>query len=196
MAMFNSCSVVGAVAVLLLVCSSYSSAENDGGCSPAPPNTLIASNASTQHSSNNVPLILQTGAPSNIFRVLIGSIATLPWTVYSESQVRQFGLWCQVRSSELGSTPANNIGDWYYPTSSGFDALSSTTNDSTPYQSLKCTNQIGLVVDGDVTNYQGIVRCNTYANSRTNHVAIYSDNVFNMLKTSEKTYAVCTYNYQ
>ena len=187
MAMSSSCSVVGVIAVLLLVCSSYSSAENDGGCSPAPPNTLITSNASTQHSSNNVPLILQTGAPSYIFRILIGSIATLPWTVYSESQVRQFGLWCQVRSSELGSSPANNIGDWYYPTSTGFDTLSSTTNDSTPYQSLKCTNQIGLVVDGDVTDYQGIVRCNTDANSRTNHVAIYSDNVFNMLKTSKKT---------
>ena len=186
MAMFNSCSVVGVVAVFLLVCSSYSSAENDGGCSPTPPNTLIPSNVPTQHSSNNVPLILQTGAP---FRILIGSIATLPWTVYSESQVRQFGLWCQVRSSELGSTPANHIGDWYYPTSTGFDTVSSTTNDSTPYQSLKCTNQIGLVVDGDVTNYQGIVRCNRHANYMTNHVAIYSDNVFNMLKTSKKTCA-------
>ena len=185
MAMFSSCSVVGVAAVLLLVCSSYSSAENDGGCSPAPPNTLITSNVSTQHSSNNVPLILQTGAP---FQVLIGSIATIPWTVYSESQVRQFGLWCQVKSSALGSTPANNIGYWYYPTSSGFATLSSTTNDSTPYQSLKCTNQIGLVVDGDVTNYQGIVTCNRNAYYWYS-VAIYSDNVFDMLKASKKTYA-------
>ena len=115
------------VTMLLFVCSRYSSAQNDGGCSPTPPNTLIASNASTQHSSNNVPLILQTGAPSYIFRVLIGSIGTIPWTVYSETQVKQFGLWCQVRSSALGSTPANNIGDWYYPTSTGFNTLTHHT---------------------------------------------------------------------
>ena len=80
----------------------------------------------------------------------------------------------------------SNIGDWYYPTtgnaSDGFTLLPSTTNDTAPYQSLKCTNQIGLVVDGDVTNNQGIVRCTTTVPNlgrEANYFGVYSDDVFN-----------------
>ena len=58
-------------------------------------------------------------------------------------------------------------------------------NDGTPYQSLKCTNQIGLVVDGNVTNYQGIVRCTTVPglNTDSNYMAVYTDSVFEALRT-------------
>ena len=64
--------------------------------------------------------------------------------------------------------------------------LTNTTNDDTPYQSLKCTNQIGLVVDSDVTNYQGIVRCTTTVpglNTDSNYMAVYKDSVFEALRT-------------
>ena len=144
------------VALLLLVC--WISSAQDGGCSPDPPNTLISS---TNLLNNNVPRILMNSVSDTIFRPLIGGHGAASWVVFSQSQVRQFGLWCQVRQVKTNNMPDSNIGDWYYPTSSGFTMLTNTTNDSTPYQSLKCTNQIGLVVDGDVTNYQGIVRCTT-----------------------------------
>ena len=138
--------------LLLAIVCRYSSAQ-DGGCSPDPPNTLNSSHP-THLLSNNVPKILTGDASLNtIFRPLIGGYGTNTWAVFSESQVRQFGLWCQVRQVNTNNTPDNNIGDWYYPTASGgFTILTNTTNDSTPYQSLNCTNQIGLVVDGDVTN--------------------------------------------
>ena len=80
---------------------------------------------------------------------------------------------------------SSNIGDWFYPAASnGLTLLNSTAaaNDSsTPYQSLKCTNQIGLVVDGDVTNYQGIVRCTTTVPGLVidaNYMAVYIDSVY------------------
>ena len=135
------------LSVLLLVC--WFSSAQDGGCSPDPPNTLISSRPAGLL-SNKVPKIL---ANVGIFRPVIGGRGTDPWTVFSESQVRQFGLWCQVNAEKMNVQDNSNIGDWYYPTSSGFTMLTNTTNDGTPYQSLNCTNQIGLVVDDDVTNY-------------------------------------------
>ena len=63
--------------------------------------------------------------------------------------------------------------------------LTNTTNDGTPYQSLKCANQIGLVVDSDVTNYQGIVRCTTTVpglDTDSNYIAVYNDSVFEALR--------------
>ena len=81
----------------------------------------------------------------------------------------------------------DNIGDWYYPRSNGdtpdgLSLLPNNSNDSVPYQSLKCTNQIGLVVDGNVTEYQGIVRCTTTItglNRQSNYFLVYSDDTFN-----------------
>ena len=175
---------VPAIVLLFLLCR-YSSAQ-DGGCSPDPPNTLTSSNP-TYLLSNNVPVILTGSVPDTIFRPLIGGHGTDPWAVFSESQVRQFGLWCQVRPVNTNNMPDSNIGDWYYPTASGgFTILTNTTNDGTPYQSLKCTNQIGLVVDGNVTNYQGIVRCTTTVpglNTDSNYMAVYTDSVFEALRT-------------
>ena len=168
---------------LLLVC--WFSSAQDGGCSPDPPNTLmpsgpIESNARRNLFENNVPVILPG---VGVFRPLIGGYGFNPWAVFSESQVMQFGLWCQVNTNNM---PESNIGDWYYPTSSGFTMLTNTTNDGTPYQSLKCTDQIGLVLDGNLTNYQGIVRCTTTVpglNTDSNYMAVYNDSVFEALRT-------------
>ena len=169
------------ISLLLLVCS-FSASAQDGGCSPDPPNTLMPSHP-THLLSNNVPKIL---ADDGIFRPLIGGYGLDPWTVLDESQVMQFGLWCQVRQVNTNNMPDSNIGDWYYPTSSDFTMLTNTTNNGSPYQSLKCTNQIGLVVDSDVTNYQGIVRCTTTVpglNTDSNYMAVYKDSVFEALRT-------------
>ena len=80
----------------------------------------------------------------------------------------------------------NNIGDWYYPSGDTSDGSilvpTSDPSNTVPYQSLKCTNQIGLVVDGDVTNNQGIVRCTTTITGlqrQSNYFVVYSDSVFN-----------------
>ena len=173
------------LSVLLLVCW-FSSAE-DGGCSPDPPDTLISSRPANLL-SNNVPVILMDGVPDTTFRSLIGGYGFDPWTVFNESQVKKFGLWCQVRQVNTNNMPDSNIGDWYYPTSSGFTMLTNTTNDGTPYQSLKCTNQVGLVVDSDVTNYQGIVRCTTTVpglNTDSNYMAVYKNSVFADLRTGK-----------
>ena len=181
------------VALLLLPVCTYSSAQ-DGGCSPDPPSTLIPSGpfegANRRNLLNNsVPVILpDSNVPDTIYRPLIGGYGTNTWAVFSESQVRQFGLWCQVRQVNTNNMSDSNIGDWYYPTASGgFTILTNTANDGTPYQSLKCTNQIGLViVYGNVTNYQGIVRCTTTVpglNTDSNYMAVYTDSVFETLRT-------------
>ena len=80
----------------------------------------------------------------------------------------------------------SNIGDMFYPTGDGPDgftvAPTSDTSNNVPYQQLECTNQIGIIVDGDVTNNQGIVKCNTTIpnlNRDTNYWVVYSTNVFN-----------------
>ena len=116
-------------------------------------------------------------------RPKIGNQGTDWWTVFSATQVQTYGLWCQVLPADnMGM--GDNIGDWYYPsedTPDGFTLLPNGTSDTVPYQSLKCANQIGLVVDGDVTNYQGIVRCTapiTGLNRQSNYFVVYSDSVF------------------
>ena len=118
-------------------------------------------------------------------RPKIGGNSTDWWTVFSESQVREHGLWCQVLPEDnMGM--GDNIGDWYYPPGDTPDGSTlvptSDPSNTVPYQSLKCTNQIGLVVDGDVTNNQGIVRCTTTITGlkrHSNHMVVYSDSVFN-----------------
>ena len=164
------------VTVLLLVCRYYTAAQ-DGGCSPSPSSTLISSSGSLF--SNNVPMI---NAQPKIFQPIVGGHRTDSWAMFSTTQVQQHGLWCQVRLEDTNNMSNSNIGYWHYPTTDGYSLLHSTTIDNTPYQSLKCTNQIGLVVDGDVTNYQGIVKCNTTVpnlNRYENYFVVYDDNVFN-----------------
>ena len=78
----------------------------------------------------------------------------------------------------------SNIGDWYYPTTGDSFTLVPTSgpNNTVPYQSLKCTNQVGLVLNGSVTNNQGIVRCTTTVpnlNREANFFGVYSDSVYN-----------------
>ena len=171
------CTVV-AVAVLLLLCK-YSSAQDGGGCSPSPPTNLLSS---VQLWGNKVPMILTDG-PKDILRPLIGGHGTDSWAMFSATQVRQHGLWCQVRPENNNATAVPHIGDWYYPTNDGYTLLlPNKTYNSTPYQSFKCNNQIGVVVDGDVTNYQGIMKCNTTVSNLirdTNYIAVYDDNIFN-----------------
>ena len=119
-------------------------------------------------------------------RPKIGGQGTDWWTMFSAKQVKKHGLWCQV-IPEDNMGMGDNIGEWYYPRSNGdtpdgLTLLPNNSNASVPYQSLKCNNQIGLVVDGDVTDYQGIVRCTTTItglNRQSNYFLIYSDNVFN-----------------
>ena len=170
--------VVIPVTVLLLMCRYYTAAQ-DGGCSPSPPSTLINSGPSGSLFSNKVPMI---NAQAGIFQPIVGGHRTNSWVVFSTTQVQHHGLWCQVNQAHTGHTPNSNIGDWCYPTTDGYTLLPNTNTNSTPYQSLKCTNQIGLVVDGDVTNYQGIVKCNTTVtnlNRYDNYFVVYDDNVFN-----------------
>ena len=180
------------VVALLLVCR-YSSAQ--GGCSPTPPNTLISGGSSGALRSNNVPNIITSGGVLNtLFRPVVGPHTTDPWAVFSETQVRQHGLWCQVQLSNTNNMADNNIGDWYYPTPSGLLALDNISNDSTPYQELKCDNQVGLVVDGDIMNNQGIVRCTTNITGLTtftglsidsNYLGVYEDSVITTIRNCE-----------
>ena len=79
----------------------------------------------------------------------------------------------------------SDIGDWYYSpgdTPDGFTLVPTTSSSSVPYQSLKCTDQIGLLRTSSIANNQGIVKCNTTLSNlpRTaNYFLVYSDNVFN-----------------
>ena len=173
-------SVLFVVAMLLLVCRD-SSAQ---GCTPAPPSTLMNSTGALQPGSN-VPVVPTYGEAS-LFRGSIGGYFVSPWAVFSESQVRDHGLWCQVRQAATGGMANNDIGDWYYPTPSGLLALKNINNDSTPYQELKCDNQVGLVVDGDIINNQGIVRCTTTITGVSPvdiYMAVYKDTVFEQLRS-------------
>ena len=182
--------------VVLLHLRRYSSAVQ-GGCSPAPP-TLMSSGPSGALRSNNVPNILiphaSVKAPNTLFRPVVGGHGTDPWSVFSETQVRQHGLWCQVQEVNTNNEANNNIGDWYYPTPSGLLALDNIVNDSTPYQELKCDNQVGLVVDGDIMNNQGIVRCTTTITGLTtlsglstdsNYLGVYEDSVITTIRDCE-----------
>ena len=77
-----------------------------------------------------------------------------------------------------------NIGDFYYPTGdgpNGFTLVPTSATNSAPYVSLKCTNQIGVVVDGNMTNNQGFVKCNSTVPNLDrdgNYWVVYSDTVY------------------
>ena len=188
---------LAAFAVLLLLCR-HSSAQ--GGCSPAPPGTLIGGGPGTLR-SNNVPNILPPNqfVPDATWRTVVGGHGTDPWAVFSETQVRQHGLWCQVQESQTNNMADNNVGDWYYPTPSGLTELNNISNDGTPYQELKCDNQVGLVVDGDIMNNQGIVRCTTNITDLTtlagvstnvNYLGVYEDSVITAIRNCKSYHSV------
>ena len=103
------------------------------------------------------------------------------WVMFSESQVRDHGLWCQVREENNGGM-GSDIGDWYYPPGTTPDGFTLAINSGLPYQSLECTNMIGLLRIGSLANNQGIVRCNTTITSGldryVNYFAVYTDSVF------------------
>ena len=124
-----------------------------------------------------------------VLRPQVGGQYVRPWSVFSATQIQQHGLWCQVNSANNGGM-GSNIGDMFYPTGDGPDGFTAVSTskprNSMPYQQLKCTNQIGLVVGADVTNNQGIVKCtSTIPNTNTHYWAVYSDAVFsNYCKSS------------
>ena len=176
------------IVVVMVIACRYCTAD----CNPTPQNDLsvppLISDIPEVYSKskllshiyqfNNVNIVVD-------FRPKIGNQSTDWWAVFSETQVREHGLWCQVLPADnMGM--GDNIGDWYYPPGDTPDGSilvpTSDPSNTVPYQSLKCTNQIGLVVDGDVTNYQGIMRCTTTITElqrQSNYFVVYSDSVFN-----------------
>ena len=54
--------------------------------------------------------------------------------MFSESQVRDHGLWCQVHTP-AGSMGNSDIGDWYYPPGATPNGFTQATTSSLPYQS-------------------------------------------------------------
>ena len=126
-----------------------------------------------------------------VLRSQIGSRGTDSWAMFSVSQIEANGLWCQVRNNHTANM-SSNIGDWYYPTPlNGTTLVPTSPNNTAPYLSLKCTNQIGLIlVDTDgIENYSGddnsvntgIVRCVTTVpnlSRQANYFGVYFDDVF------------------
>ena len=91
------------------------------------------------------------------------------------------GLWCQVNSASNAGM-SSNIGDMFYPTGDGPDGFTVASASSTPFQQLKCTNQIGIIVNSDTVNNQGVVKCNTTIpnlDTDTNYWVVYLSSVFN-----------------
>ena len=81
---------------------------------------------------------------------------------------------------------------------SGLTELNNTNNDGTPYQELKCDNQVGLVVDGDIMNNQGIVRCTTTitgVSPTVNYLGVYEDSVITTIRNCEFNLLKCDYLY-
>ena len=120
-----------------------------------------------------------------MLRLRIGGRYLSPFTLFSATQVQQHGLWCQVNMASNNGT-GSNIGDMFYSTGNGPDGFTvvptSDPSNNVPYQQLKCTNQIGVIVDGNTNNFQGYLKCNTTIpdlNTNTHYWVIYSDEVFN-----------------
>ena len=85
----------------------------------------------------------------------------------------------------------SDIGDMFYPTGNGPDgftiAPTSDPSNNVPFQQIDCANQTGIIVDGDATNNQGIVKWNTTIpnlNSDTVYWVVYSNAMFN-------SYSIC-----
>ena len=106
--------------------------------------------------------------------------------------MRRHGLWCQVNSA----SNASNIGDMFYPTGNGpdgFTVVPTSGTNNVPYQQFKCTNQIGVVVDGDTNNFQGVLKCNTTIpnlNTNTHYSVMYHQSVISIYG---KLYICCIF---
>ena len=116
-----------------------------------------------------------------MLRSRVGGRFVTPWTVFSATQMQQHGLWCQVNTASNAGM-GSNIGDMFYSTGNGPDGFTlvptSDPSNNVPYQQLKCTNQIGVVVDGDLTNFQGFLKCNSTIpnlDRDANYWVVYSD---------------------
>ena len=120
-----------------------------------------------------------------VFRLQIGGRAVTPWTLYDKTQMEEHGLWCQVNSTSNAGM-GSNIGDMFYSTGNepdGFTVVPTSGTNNVPYQQFKCTNQIGVVVDGDTTNFQGFLKCNTTIpnlNTNTHYWVMYQQSVLNI----------------
>ena len=122
-----------------------------------------------------------------MLRSQVGGHFVTPFTLFSATQVYEHGLWCQVNSASNAGM-GSNIEDMFYSTDDAPDGFTSVpTSDpsnNVPYQQLKCTNQIGVIVDDTMatTNFQGYLKCNTTIpnlETNTHYWVMYSDSVFN-----------------
>ena len=181
--------------VVVLFLSKYSMATSHHGCTPHPPNGLVVPDIPTDNNKwipsnceryivGMVCQLLSVSYTVSVLRPQIGSRGTDSWAMFSVSQVKANGLWCQVRNNHTAGM-SSNIGDWYYPTPLNGTTLVPTSPNNTapdPYLSLKCTNQTGLIIVGtNFTDYQGIVRCVTTVpnlSRQANFFGVYSDDVF------------------
>ena len=115
-----------------------------------------------------------------VLRPQVGGRFVAPWALLSSSQVFQHGLWCQVNSTS-NANMSSNIGDMFYPIGYGPDGFTVADTSSVPYQQLKCTNQIGIIVVTNTANNQGVVKCNTTIpnlDTDTNYWVVYLSSVF------------------
>ena len=115
----------------------------------------------------------------SVLRLQIGGRFVEPWALLNVIDVFNYGVWCQVNGSMSSSI------DMFRPTGDGpddFTVIPTTVTTSTPYQQLKCTNQIGLIVDGITNNLLGYFKCNTTIpnlDTNTHYWAMYHFNVIN-----------------
>ena len=76
-----------------------------------------------------------------MLRSQVGGRSVTPFTLFSATQVRQHGLWCQVNNASNAGM-GSNIGDMFYSTGDGPDGFTlvptSDPSNNVPYQQLKC----------------------------------------------------------
>ena len=117
-----------------------------------------------------------------VFRLQVGGQSVTPWTLYSSIDIYRHGLWCQVNNASNAGM-GSDIGDMFYPTGNrpdGFTVVPTNGTNNVPYQQFKCTNQIGVVVDGNTTNFQGFLKCSTTIpnlNTNTHYWEMYHQDV-------------------
>ena len=178
---------------LLLVCTCTHTPAQQGGC-----NNLSTTNGLITGRNRNGVIPIIRAPPRGkytifiikltfvvaVLRSQVGGNFVSPWSLFSATQVRQHGLWCQVNSASNAGM-GSNIGDMFYSTGDGPDGFTvvptSDPSNNVSYQQLKCTNQIGVIVDGDTTYFQGFLKCNTTIPNldiNTHYWVMYSDTVF------------------
>ena len=179
----------------LLVCTgTHTVTAQQGGCNnlsttngliTGSNNGVIPNNRAFLSSKNTPFIIINLTFVVAVLRSQVAGNFVAPWSLFSATQVRQHGLWCQVNSASNAGM-GSNIGDMFYSTGDGPDGFTvvptSDPSNNVPYQQLKCTNQIGVIVDGNTTYLQGFLKCNTTIPNldiNTHYWVMYSDSVFN-----------------